>query len=299
MPDKYKATWISHSSLSDFLTCPRLYYYRNVYKDPRTGNKITLIEPPLALGGLIHNIVESLSFVPSEQRLNVPILKQFEQKWGEISGKKGGFRNKTLEDEYFDRGKKMLQRILDNPEPLLKKAIKIPEELPHYWLSEEDEIILCGKVDWLQYQEKDDSVHIVDFKTSKKEESENSLQLPIYHLLVTNTQKRKVSGASYWYLDFDNKPKQMPLPDLKEARERVYTEAKRVKLARQIERFKCPKGEYCRFCYPLEQIAKGKGELVGQSQYGQDIYILDTKENFNTSSADTLSAEKELGQTPF
>lgn len=277
MPDKYKATWISHSSLNDFLTCPRLYYYRNVYKDPRTGNKITLMEPPLALGGLIHEIVEQLSFVPTEQRLSVPVLKQFEVKWKEISGKKGGFKDKTQEEEYFQRGKAMLQRIINNPAPLLKKAVKIPEELPWYWLSEEDEIILCGKVDWLQYQEEDDSVHILDFKTSKREEPENSLQLPIYHLLVTNTQKRKVSGASYWYLDFADEPKQMPLPDLRKSHDQVLAEAKRVKLARQIERFKCPQGEYCQFCYPLEQIAKGKGELVGQSQYRQDVYILETK----------------------
>lgn len=158
---------------------------------------------------------------------------------------------------------------------------------------------MCGKVDWLEYVKEDDSVHIIDFKTSKREESENSLQLPIYHLLVTNTQKRKVSGASYWYLDFEDKPKQMPLPNLKEAEKKVYAEAKRIKLARQIERFKCPNGEFCQYCYPMEQIAKGKGELVGQSQYRQDIYILDSKENFSAKFSDTQSSEKQSDQTPF
>ena len=93
------------------------------------------MEPPLALGGLIHDIVEALSYVPTEERLNVPIIKQFEQEWKKVSGKKGGFKNKKQEDEYFERGKRMLQRILDNPGPLLKKAVKIPEELPQYWLS--------------------------------------------------------------------------------------------------------------------------------------------------------------------
>jgi ATP-dependent helicase/DNAse subunit B len=63
------------------------------------------------------------------------------------------------------------------------------EDLPHYWLSEDDGIILCGKIDWLQYLPDTDSVHIVDFKTSKNKEKANSLQLPIYLLLVSNTQK--------------------------------------------------------------------------------------------------------------
>ncbi len=153
--------------------------------------------------------------------------------------------------------------------------------MPWFWLSEEEEIILSGKVDWLEYIPKDDSVHIIDFKTSKREESDNSLQLPIYHLLVHNTQKRKVSGVSYWYLDHDKAPIPMELPDLDDAYKRVMDIAKRIKLARQLNHFKCKEGEGCRFCIPMEQIAKGKGELIGVSNYNQDIYILETNPSFH------------------
>lgn len=271
--DKFTALWVSHSSMADFLHCPRLYYLRNVYKDPINGHKITRMEPPLALGQAVHDVIESLSVLPSEDRLKVSLIKKFSVEWEKVSGKKGGFKSGSEEQEYKQKGEAMLKRIMDNPGPILKKAIKIKQELPHYYLSSEENIILCGKIDWLEYIEESDSVHIIDFKTGKNEEKEDSLQLPIYHLLVKNTQSREVSKASYWYLLTSDSAKEAKLPNLTESAERVLSTAKRMKLARQLEHFTCPLGG-CRYCVPLEEISKGKGELVGTSSYGQDIYII-------------------------
>lgn len=271
--DKYSAIWVSHSSMADFLRCPRLYYLRNVYKDPLTNHKITRMEPPLALGQVVHDIVEGLSILPTEDRLKVSLVKKFETEWEKVSGKKGGFKTKEEEADYKGRGVMMLERVMKNPGPILNKAIKIKQELPHYYLSEEENIILCGKIDWLEYLPNTDTVHIIDFKTGRHEEDPTSLQLPIYHLLVKNTQSREVSKASYWYLLKDDEPNEVDLPDLKESFEKVLAAAKRVKLARQLEHFQCPKGG-CKYCIPLEEIVKGKGELVGTSTYGQDIYII-------------------------
>ena len=118
-----------------------------------------------------------------------------------------------------------------------------------------------------------DSKLLIDFKTGKYEEKQESLQLPIYLLLVTNTQKRKVSGASYWYLNKDNKPTKQELPDEKQSFEKVYEVAKRIKLARQLQHFKCPHNG-CMKCTPLERVLRGDGEKVGVSDTKQDIYIL-------------------------
>ena len=141
-------------------------------------------------------------------------------------------------------------------------------------LNEDDNIILCGKVDWLEYKEEDDSVHIIDFKTGKNEEDEDSLQLPIYTLLVNNTQNRNVSAASYWYLDRDDAPIEMKLPVLEESYAKVYEIAKRIVLARKINHFKCKTEGGCFYCTPLERVLKGEGEKVGVSDIRQDIYIL-------------------------
>lgn len=276
MPDKYKATWVSHSSISDFLACPRSYYLKNVYKDPKTNHKIAITSPSLSLGGAVHIVLESLSILPVDDRLKVSLLKKFDVVWGKFEGRKGGFKTKEEEIIYKERGIEMLKRVEKNPGPILKKAVKISTSeinLPNYYLSEKDNIILCGKIDWLEYLEKTDSLHIIDFKTGKNEEKEESLQLPIYLLLVTNTQKRKVTKASYWYLDKNIKLTDQKLPDINDSFEKVLTIARRIKLARQLNHFPCPTNG-CMSCRPFERILKGEGEKVGVSDTRQDIYIL-------------------------
>ena len=274
--DKFKAVWVSYSSISDFLKCPRSYYLRNVYKDKLTGRKFTIITPPLALGQVVHKVIEDLSFLPVEKRLSESLLKKFEKAWESVKGEKGGFLTKEQERKYKKRGLEMLSLIEKNPGPILKKAIKIKSNdgLSYFWLSEEENIILCGKIDWIEYLPESDSVHIIDFKTGKKEEEDDSLQLPIYLLLVKNIQTRNVSKLSYWYLEKSEFLLEMKLPDENEAYEKILGVAKRIALARKLNLFKCKTGG-CKYCYPYERILRGEGKKVGISEFKQDVFILD------------------------
>ena len=277
MPDKFTAVWVSHTSIGDFLRCPRSYYLKNAYKDPKNRHKIQIMSPPLALGGAVHEVVESLSILPTDKRFKESLLAKFDEAWKKVTGKKGGFPSDEVEHKYKERGRDMLRRVMEHPGPLKNLSVKIKADLPYYWISEEDNIILCGKVDWLEYLPDTDSVHIIDFKTSKKEEDSKSLQLPIYHLLVHNTQKRKVTKASYWYLGLNDDLTEKELPDLEEAHQEILTIAKKMKTARKLERFKCPQGDSgCYACKPMEAILRGEGEYVGENQYRQDVYILPT-----------------------
>lgn len=275
MVDEYSATWVSHSSISDFLKCPRSYYLRNVYKNPKTGHKMAIVTPPMALGQAVHEVIESLAVLPVEERLKISLVKRLDPVWIKIAGKKGGFKTHEEEVVYRERAVQMLINLQENPGPILEKAIKIKSKmnLPHFWLNEEDGIILCGKIDWLKYNDKDDSVRIIDFKTGKNEEKEDSLQLPIYLLIATNTQTKDVKGASYWYLDRDDGLVEKELPDLGESYDNVYKVAKRIQLARKINHFKCPK-DGCYACRPYEKILKGEGEFVGVSDTKQDVYVI-------------------------
>lgn len=274
-PDKYSAVWVSHSSISDFLKCPRLYYLRNIYKNPATGHKMTVMSPPLALGQVVHEVIESLASLPVEERLKISLVKRLDPIWLKVTGKKGGFKNYSIETQYHDRAVQMLINLQEDPGPLLKKAIKIKSSmgLPNYWLNEKEGIILCGKIDWLSYNEETDSVHIIDFKTGKNEEKEDSLQLPIYLLLATNTQSKKVTGASYWYLDQDSGIVEKKLPKIKDSYKKVFEVAKKIKKARSENKFVCPKGG-CNSCRPYERVLKNEAELVGVSDTRQDIYVL-------------------------
>lgn len=275
--DKYSAVWVSNSSISDFLNCPRLYYLRNVYKDPKTKHKVNIINPSLALGQTVHEVLESLSIIPTEDRFEKSLYQTYDEAWKKVSGKMGGFRNKDEEEEIKERGRKMLERVIANPGPILNKAIKISKDLPNYYLSLEENIILCGKIDWLEYLP-DDTLHIIDFKTGKRDEKPSSLQLPIYLLLVENCQKRLVSKASYWYLDRDDEITNMQLPDREEARIKVLSIAKQVKAARLKGEYICPK-EGCFACSPFEAVISGEAEFVGVGGYNQDLYILNTHSN--------------------
>ncbi len=283
--DRFSAVWVSHSSMSDFLKCPRAYFLKNVYKDPKTGHKIQLMSAPLALGSAVHEVVESLSQLATKDRFKESLLIKFENAWKKVSGKRGGFFSAQHESGYKEQGQVMLRRIMQHPGPLSQLSVKIKQELPHYWLSEEDNIILCGKIDWLEYLPSSDSVHIIDFKTSKTEEDESSLQLPIYHLLVHNTQQRKVEKASYWYLRLKDELTPRSLPDLGEAHQQVLTVAKQMKLVRKLGNYKCPNGSGCAACKPMEKILAGEAEFVGENSYKQDIYVLPLSSESSKESA--------------
>jgi hypothetical protein len=158
----------------------------------------------------------------------------------------------------------------------------------NFYLSEDHNIILNGLVDWIEYLPETDSLHIVDFKTGKNEEKEGSLQLPIYLLLCNALQKRKVTKASYWYLD-TNKMVEKELPDAEESKKQVFANALKVKEARVTFKrvgesvFMCPQGAYdketkeggCFGCRPYEWILNKdpRMESVGVGGFGQDIYI--------------------------
>lgn len=272
--DKYTAVWVSHSSIRDFMECPRAYFLHNVYKDPHTRHKITLMSPPLALGQAVHEVIEALSQVPVDERFREPLAQRLDDVWSRISGKRGGFPNPEVEAKYKTRGKEMLARLIDHPGPLKNLAVKIRMDLPYFWLSEEENIILCGKLDWLEYLPEDGSVHIIDFKTSTGDEDPESLQLPIYTLLATNCQRHPVTKVSYWYLERSNNPSRRTLPNLEKSGKKVLSIAKEIKLARQLRRFLCHQKTGCRACRPYEAILRGEAEFVGTDAFDQDVYIL-------------------------
>lgn len=171
----------------------------------------------------------------------------------------------------------MVRRVMDHPGPLLKKALKLfslDELPPRYTLSKEANILLCGKIDWLEYLPEDNSVHIIDFKTGKNDDVGDALQIPIYCLLVRNLQNRNVKKFSYWYVDRENEPREMPLPDFEDAHKRVLSLALKIKNMRQERAYSCSRGG-CYACRPLEEILEGKCKFIGTRGY-QDIYITQT-----------------------
>lgn len=281
MVDKYNAIWLSHTSIADFKACPRAYFLKHIYRDPKTGHKIKLISPPLSLGQAVHQTIEEISILPKDERFNQPLMERFERIWENFSGRRGGFSSLETENRYQQRGREMIGRLVNHPGPLSDLAVKLNMDLPHFWLSEKDELILCGKIDWLEYLADEDAVSIIDFKTGRGGEDDDSLQLPIYWLIAKNCQDRPIKRAAFWYLDRHDYPQEVELPEEEETVQKIINLGREIKLAKQMERFLCPQGEGgCPHCRPLEKVIAGQAELVGLDEFGQDVYFLeDNKAN--------------------
>lgn len=226
----------------------------------------------MSLGSAVHEVLESLSNLKVDKRFEEPLIPKFEIVWEKFTGRLGGFFDVETEFTYKNRGMEMLRRVESNPGPLANLAVKIKMDLPYYWLSEEDNILLCGKIDWLEYLKEEDAVKIIDFKTSRSEEKADSLQLPIYYLLASNCQSKKVVGASYLYLE-TGQLSQKDLSDPQIAEKKILKIAREIKLARKLEKLSCPHGG-CRYCEPLEKVYRGEAEFVGINSFGQDCFVL-------------------------
>lgn len=282
--DKYSALWVSYTSINDFLHCPRAYFLKNVYRDPTTRHKVKLVSPALTLGQAIHEVIDWLSRQPKEKRMSQSPVIYLDNIWTKYTGKRGGFLNPDIELSCLQRGKDMLNRLMKKPGVILNSAVKIKSDLPFYWLSNEANIILCGKIDWIEYLQETDSIHIIDFKTGRAEEDKNSLQLGIYGLLARNCQLRPITKMSYWYIDWQEEPKSVSLPNLDQVEKTILGIAKQIKTARQLNRFKCPHQSGCIYCQTFEKILKKEAEFIGVNSYNEDLYILENSQDSKMES---------------
>jgi ATP-dependent helicase/DNAse subunit B len=288
--DKYSAVWLSHSSIGDYLKCERLYFLKNIWKN-ENGRKVNIVSPAMSLGSAVHSVIEPLALIKTEERFNQDLLEVYEQNWQKFSGRMGGFLDLEMEAEYKEKGKKMIQNVIDNKGPLAHKTVKFysGDFIPNIYLSESDNIILCGLVDWVEYLEETDSLRVIDFKTGKNEEKEDSYQLPIYKILVEALQKRKVTGAAYWYLDRDRYLSQKEIldEDLEEIKKEILkigieikTKKERAKSKAEMEQhFTCKREGGCFACREFELIRNftfntDEIEYLGTGEYNQDLYLI-------------------------
>lgn len=279
MPFNPNAVFISPSSLGDFEKCPQLYYYRNVYKSP-TGLKIQIINPPLALGQAVHDTLEQfLKLTPSE-RNKEELLKILEIVWSNLKSEKGGYSSETEENEQHGKAVSMLDRFWKHEHFKTAEKFKIPD-FPKVELG--NDIILTGKLDWIEKE--GDFFHLIDFKTGKNEERDDSKQLPIYAVLISNILGSSNIKTSYWYLDHEDDLTPTPFGNIEETKAELTQKGGILKLVRQTNSYRCKSsGESCWACKDILAVAKGKGKLVSVDYTrNQEIYILPKEESKNPS----------------
>lgn len=265
------AIFVSPSSLSDLEKCPQLYYLRNVYKSPQ-GLKIQLTNPNLALGQAVHDVISQFLALEPMLRSKNELFRILDLVWGGVTGDKGGFASPDEEKEYRDRASVMLERFWGDEHFHTSAGVKIPN-FPKVELG--DDLILTGKLDWIEMGNEGE-YQITDFKTGKNKEKEDSLQLPIYAILIGDIFKTKNIKARYWYLDQDGPMEDVALPDMDYALGVIKKKANIAKMVRMTQSFRCQSGgESCWACRDMLAISKGEGKLVGVDMgRKQEIYIL-------------------------
>lgn len=263
------AIFLSNTTLRDFLNCPRAFYLKNIYRDPKSGYKIQIASPYLTLGAVVHDVIKW--FLQNQEQLSlINIEDHYRNLWQKYRGKKGGFTSLEEEVTFGKRGLAMLKnftqnfRKLEKPLPLM--------QFPKYPLAEN--IILHGNMDFVG-QLPDGTLHVVDFKTGSKDE-DDPIQLYIYAILAENNFRKDVTKASFWYLDRDDYPKEIVLDELEPKIEWLRGKGLEIKKAIEANKWICVKGkDLCQECKAYEAILEGKGEHVFSDHlFKKEVYFL-------------------------
>lgn len=270
------AIFISYTSLKDFNKCPRAYFLKNIYRNPKTGFRLQIASPHLTLGSTVHDAIKWYLQM-SGQITKEQLIAKYRNFWLRFRGKKGGFADLEEEAEFGKRGMKMLNNFWENAKILEIEVLTI--DFPKYNLIED--VVLTGNFDFVGLRD-DGSLHLLDFKTGSKDE-DDALQLDLYAILAESNFGKSVTKASYWYLDREPKPKEIVLDNLEEKLEWIIQKGLEVKKAiseglpagRQ-GMWVCSLGEdLCSDCRIYQAIIDGKGEFqFSDEKFKKDIYYL-------------------------
>lgn len=250
--------WISYSAISAFSKCPRLYYMQYVYRNPKTGNRIQIINPYLSLGSAVHETVEELADFPIKERIKMSLDDRFKEVFSKYSGVDGGFISQKKEDDFRERGIKMVRRVEGSP-MLKRPSLKTESSLPNVDLF--NGVKLVGSLDWIEVL-KCGGAHIIDFKTGNSKEVSGSLQLPIYTILAKENVKKQVKKVSYWYLEHDDAPVEHETGDVSSSLEKIKEISLSIKKAIENNDFPCSYPGRCFACGDYDRIFSGDAKMI-------------------------------------
>ncbi len=278
----------SPSKLNLFIQCPQQYFFN--YLDPvKTKMKTKLKQMPEniysfhTLGKAIHNAITLYYYLPLSQRTKENLMKKLEEAWvSEARWNKkppllewGGFESIEEERGVYSEAIKMLRNFLkmadENPAihylPTedFRRSIKDYQDLISP-LNENYDI--SGKFD-LIVQNDDGSLHIIDFKTAKKEETD-PFQLDFYQLLAELNFDKPVKKTSFYFLK-SGKKKSF---DVKKKAEKIKEDVlKKIGKIQKTKEWQTKPSKLCQYCiFTSFCPAKKKAEELTKKADEEDLY---------------------------
>lgn len=251
--------------LNLFEECPKQYSYN--YLDPEYKSikynlqkKPENIWPFQTLGSAVHDAITLFYHHPPESQNRGLLLKCLEETWRNFDNFKnynkmplewrGGFQSLEEERKYYRRAQELLDnfykmrnphwKIFYLPTRNFRNSIKDYKELIQPLTGQYD---LSGKFDLII--EEEEGLHIIDFKTGKKENG-NSFQLKFYKVLAEKNFNQSVSKTSYFYLKESSKQeKQAKKYDNKKIEQTILNKIKTIK---EETKFNPKPSKLCHYC---------------------------------------------------
>jgi len=258
----------SPSKLKLFEQCPKAYHF--TYLDPVYSKMKSQLRrdpaniwPFYIIGRSVHDAITLFLHLSKDEQTVENLKEQLKLTWRSEAmfrklpplGKWGGF--KTIEEEriVYKESLEMLinffqtynreQKIKLLPIKDLTRSIEDYKNLIKPISADFD---ISGKFD-LVLEPEEGSLAVVDFKTSKREESDD-FQLQFYKLLAELNFKTPVSRASFYYLRTGNiKEFDLSQKDTEEIKADVLNRIKKIQEKKNEEKdFETRPSKLCQFC---------------------------------------------------
>ncbi len=181
---------LSSTKYTNFDKCPLQFKFQYVLNAPGRPKSY------LSFGSDIHKTIESIEKLQKDNKtvtteLAFEILDKY---WNSLS-----YDNKTLEDQYLDSAKDMLEKYLQwhnsNENSIVDIEIKFTTSF--------NDVVITGKIDRVEMTPNGDYM-VVDFKTGKSKLSKNKIksdiQLNIYALAIRHLYGKLPKKVSLLYL---------------------------------------------------------------------------------------------------
>ncbi len=152
------------------------------------------LRPGDTAGSLVHRVLcDFFSKLPRKERTEARLIQLFEAGWEALSPRYKRVPGVEALRESSLQQLRNFARYQDlKAEPFAVEAYFQTEVAPG--------VTLFGRMDRID-EERDGSLHIIDYKTGAQPDEVDVKQLRLYAIMVEHELGRTVTAASFWYLD--------------------------------------------------------------------------------------------------
>ena len=282
----------SPSKLGLFEKCPKSYQFN--YLDPIYSKmKSDLNKMPenifsfFTLGRAVHNAITLFFHAQEEERSWENLKNTLKVTWTSEAqrnkkmplGKWGGFKSIEQEREAYNQALLMLKNFF-SMQIKDSKIVYLPTSDIRHSIKDYQDLItpinedfdISGKFDLITENE-DESLHIIDFKTGKNEDSD-SFQLKFYKVLAEEKFKKPASKASFFFLRSGSRKEfELDAQDTDDLKSEII---KKIDLINQTKEFKPKPSNFCKFCIfktfcPEKEKVKEFTKEIKEEDYADDL----------------------------